>query len=199
MKVPAKVNMAYLPHGKTSVEDLIEFPNERVDAYWVSEFGETFFDVAEKSDFKVPNEAVDSCSKYYINFYALSGELIAFIDTGKSFKHGESLSVLTMRMPDKTEDHTIHCPLPTVEPQKQGSKNFGFLFGLIACVIVVYLLFSRCTPEQLPCECTEYTMQLVQKPSCLQLDTVSVRTVYGCELHMTGGMEDGVIKQVKCK
>jgi hypothetical protein len=42
-------------------------------------------------------------------------------------------------------------------------------------------------------------MQLVHTPTCLQMDTISTRTVYGCELHLTGGMDEGVIKQVKCK
>jgi hypothetical protein len=70
---------------------------------------------------------------------------------------------------------------------------------LLVFAAMLFLMLASCTPEQLPCECTEYTMQLVQTPTCLQMDTISTRTVYGCELHLTGGMEEGVIKQVKCK
>jgi hypothetical protein len=66
-------------------------------------------------------------------------------------------------------------------------------------IIAMLITLASCTPEQLPCECTEYTMQLVQYPTCLRLDTISTHKVYGCELHLTGGMDEGVIKQVKCK
>ena len=196
MKTPARANMAYLPHGKTSELSLIEFPNNRVRACQIVNFKESYMTVAETVTFKVPDEAIDLKSEFYLVYYDLKGRVLAYQWINKKLSYGDSLHFWP---DDSMEEIKAQDATTIATPQKQGSKNFGFLFGLIACVIVVYLLFARCTPEQLPCECTEYTMQLVQTPTCLQMDTISTRTVYGCELHLTGGMEEGVIKQVKCR